>query len=59
MKCSGPKGGVIRHSHLTPLVNRLVHSASGTSRIAADPTFERVSNDEYSRLRERFGYVPW
>jgi hypothetical protein len=44
---------------LAPLVTRLVHSRSGTARIAADPVLRAQSAAEYAILTRRYGRIPW
>lgn len=48
-----------RHTMLAPLVTRLVHSRSGTARIAADPVLREQSAAEYAILTRRYGRIPW
>ncbi|MDP4005517.1 glycosyltransferase family A protein [Methylobacterium sp. NEAU K] len=50
---------VTRHTMLAPLVTRLVHSRSGTARIAVDPVLTQQSQAEYARLTHRYGRIPW
>ena len=48
-----------RHPSPWPLVRRLVHDGSGLSAINRNPTLKKQSQEEYIRLTERFGRVPW
>jgi glycosyltransferase involved in cell wall biosynthesis len=49
----------LRHASPWPLVRRLVHSGSGLGQIAADPAKKHQSDEEYARLNQRFGRIPW
>jgi glycosyltransferase involved in cell wall biosynthesis len=42
-----------------PLVLREVHADAATARIARTPASGRQSRDEYHRMIDRFGEVPW
>ncbi|MCJ2092008.1 glycosyltransferase family 2 protein [Methylobacterium sp. J-072] len=59
VRFGGDKIEVQRHTMLAPLVIRLVHSRSGTARIAVDPVLKQQSEAEYTMLIERYGRIPW
>jgi glycosyltransferase involved in cell wall biosynthesis len=54
-----PQPRIIRHEYPVPMVSRLVHSGSGMHRISQDLALKAESNNEKSRVRERFGRIPW
>ena len=59
VRLGGDNVEVQRHTVLTPLVTRLVHSRSGTAQIAVDPVLKKQSQTEYKILIERYGRIPW
>jgi hypothetical protein len=56
---SGHRSRLYRHPSPFPLVNRLVHSGSGMTRIGSDPATREKSNKEFERLKLRYGVIPW
>jgi glycosyltransferase involved in cell wall biosynthesis len=54
-----PQPRIIRHEHAVPLIYRLVHPGSAMYRIAHDAALTAESKYEKSRMRERFGRIPW
>lgn len=48
-----------RHHSPVPLVQRLVHRDSLMHQISADAQTNAASEDEYARLFQRFGRIPW
>lgn len=48
-----------RHDSPAPLVRRLVHSDSLMHQISTDATAKARSDDDYERLIERYGRIPW
>ena len=54
-----PQPRLVRHQFPVPLITRFVHSGSGMARIAQVPAFHDESERETSRLRARFGRIPW
>lgn len=59
LRLGGPRIRLARHSHLRPLVNRLVHPGSCMVQIASDPKTRKESLAARKMLQERFGRMPW
>jgi glycosyltransferase involved in cell wall biosynthesis len=62
MKLAIAGGGRVRfgrHTLPVPLVNRLVHAASGVYAIKNDPSLTAKSHAEIARLEAAYGRIPW
>ena len=59
IKATAKNVELIRHSSLSPLITRRIHSASGMSRIAQGGAAAAQSQSEYQRLTELYQGVPW
>lgn len=49
----------LRHESPWPLVMRTVHPGSGMAQIAASEAKQAQSKEEYQRMMQRFGGIPW
>ena len=59
IRLGGQQSRMVRHDIPYPLVQRLVHSQSGISKIQKNGEFGSQSQQEFNTLLERFGHIPW
>jgi len=55
----GPSSTLLRHHVPIPLVRRAVHPGSGMHAVRTDPEAQGRFQEEYAKLRQRYGHVPW
>jgi hypothetical protein len=55
----GPSSTLLRHHLPIPLVRRAVHPGSGMHAVRTDSEAQARFQEEYARLRQRYGHVPW
>ncbi|WP_421693817.1 glycosyltransferase family A protein [Aestuariivirga sp.] len=62
MRClalGGPRVRLARHRQPYPLVRRLVHERSGMAQIRNNGAAQQESKDEYEKLIQQYGRLPW